>query len=883
MPRAAALAPGDPERVGAYRLAGRLGEGGQGTVYLAENAAGEPVAVKVLHARLADDPRARARFAAELKVAQRVSGFCTARILDADVAGQVPYIVSEYIDGPSLQAVLAAEGPRSGPALVRVAIGTITALAAIHDAGIVHRDVKPSNVLLAADGPRLIDFGIARALDATGTLSSTAVGTPAYMAPEQISGHRVGPEADVFAWGATMVYAATGRPPFGQDSIPAVMHRILTLPPELGALPGPLRDIVALCLAKDPAQRPAAHAVLLQLLQLAGALPAGAADAAQRPVTALEQGAQVAADTTPPTLPPAPPGPWTPPYNAGWAAPPPGPPPPGPGTDPGLQKGAAPRRRGVGVLAGSAAAAVVALVLVGTFAVIQFRDRPGSEPTEPVKTGGHLRMAMTPPTGLNPSTAYGTTDRLIVRQLFSGLVEYAPDGRLRNLLASRIGHDGSCRRWIITLRSGGTFTNGEAVDAEALLRGWTRAARAPESLAGTLMGDIDGYGDVAAGRSTFADHVESDGRLTVTVPLKEPDCEFPKRLADPMFYPLPQVAGEHDNDAYNKQPIGNGPFRLTSYQELSQAVLVRNDQWMFGKAALDRVTVSFVTDPQAAVQRATAGEADWAEVPSNTLTRLAAVNRSLRVVKRPAGGSHMLVPITTRGPMRDPRARQALSLALDRRQISQAVFGGHYPPATGLVPSGIPGFTQGGGCPLCRGPDIERAERLAAEAGLGSGTRIDLHVREGSVYAQWTEAVRAQVRSALGWDLRIVLTPTSEFFDRIRDDDLEGLIAMGWLADYPSAYSFLQPTLGGDQTDDSGGNYGGWRNAGFDRNLRLARESTDEATATGYLRQAEQIAAQDMARIPIVDMANVALAGDGFTGLRMDPDGVPPLAEVRRR
>src|ERR671914_1529531 len=196
MPQATPLLPGDPERLGAYELTGRLGEGGQGMVFLGtapaddpgDGGPGVPVAVKLLHARLSTDAKARSRFAAEVAVAQRVAPFCTAPILDADVEGDTPYIVSEYIDGPSLQDVVSRQGPRTGTALHRLAVGTITALTAIHQAGVVHRDLKPSNVLLAADGPRVIDFGIARALDATGTLSSTAIGTPAYMAPEQISG-----------------------------------------------------------------------------------------------------------------------------------------------------------------------------------------------------------------------------------------------------------------------------------------------------------------------------------------------------------------------------------------------------------------------------------------------------------------------------------------------------------------------------------------------------------------------------------------------------------------------------------------------------------------------------------------------------------------------
>ncbi|MGH3379097.1 MAG: serine/threonine-protein kinase [Actinoallomurus sp.] len=251
------LRTGDPQCVGAYRIARLLGEGGQGAVYRGEGADGEVVAVKLLHARFSGDAKARARFAAELAHAGRVAPFCTARVLDADLEGDRPYIVSEYVDGPSLSELIATGHSPQGPALERLAIATVTALAAIHEAGIVHRDFKPSNVIMGTDGARVIDFGIARALESTGTLSSAIVGTPAYMAPEQIGGGRVGPAADIFAWGCTIVYAANGTTPFGQDSIPAVMHRILHEQPDLDGISGPLRDIAAACLTKDAAGRPA--------------------------------------------------------------------------------------------------------------------------------------------------------------------------------------------------------------------------------------------------------------------------------------------------------------------------------------------------------------------------------------------------------------------------------------------------------------------------------------------------------------------------------------------------------------------------------------------------------------------------------------------------
>ncbi|MFI6501785.1 serine/threonine-protein kinase [Nonomuraea typhae] len=250
------LRSGDPPAVGPYRLAGRLGVGGQGTVYLAYDAAGSQVAVKVPHRGRGEAGRRRLRH--EFEVLRRVSGFCTARLLDADMTGGLPYLVTEYVAGPSLFALIRESGPRGGTELERLAIATATALAAIHRAGIVHGDVKPQNILLGADGPRIIDFSVAHDA-ATVTGGSAPVGTPAFMAPEQLSGGGAGVAADVFAWGATMVYAATGAYPFGGGASAEVLYRVLHTEPDLGALEGALRTLVASCLAKDPARRPSAQ------------------------------------------------------------------------------------------------------------------------------------------------------------------------------------------------------------------------------------------------------------------------------------------------------------------------------------------------------------------------------------------------------------------------------------------------------------------------------------------------------------------------------------------------------------------------------------------------------------------------------------------------
>ncbi|WP_405106227.1 protein kinase [Micromonospora sp. NBC_01405] len=292
------LGPRDPDRTGPYELLSRLGAGGQGVVYLGRDQQGTLVAVKMINLDLHLNPRAKAQFAKEIAAARRVTPFCTAQILFADVDSDPPYVVSEYIEGPTLQRHVREFGPVTGNALHRLAVGTATALAAIHQSDVVHCDLKPDNVVLGADGPRVIDFGIARALDVTETMTSRVMGTAPYMAPERFRDDEVGPASDVFAWAATIAFAAAGRPPFGTGTVVAVMNRVLHDPPDLAGLSGPLGELVGQCLDKDHRARPPAEQVLLRLL---GHTPrAGAPVPIQ---TALQAGTDAAATQVVPRQP----------------------------------------------------------------------------------------------------------------------------------------------------------------------------------------------------------------------------------------------------------------------------------------------------------------------------------------------------------------------------------------------------------------------------------------------------------------------------------------------------------------------------------------------------------------------------------------------------
>ncbi|MGC4949218.1 serine/threonine-protein kinase [Streptomyces sp. DT224] len=269
------LEAGEPRSIGSYRLLGRLGAGGMGRVYLGRSAGGRTVAVKVVHPHFALDEQFRARFRREVEAARRIGAEWTAPVLDADPDAPVPWIATGYVAGPPLSAAVTEHGPLPEHAVRVLGAGLGEALAAVHERGLIHRDVKPSNVLLALDGPRLIDFGIARAIDATTSLTSTgvSVGSPGYMAPEQIRGGGMSGAADVFSLGAVLAYAATGTAPFLGDSSAVLLYKVVHEEPELGELEGEFRETIAACLAKDPERRPTPDELARRLL------PGGAAAA----------------------------------------------------------------------------------------------------------------------------------------------------------------------------------------------------------------------------------------------------------------------------------------------------------------------------------------------------------------------------------------------------------------------------------------------------------------------------------------------------------------------------------------------------------------------------------------------------------------------------
>ena len=307
-----------PGTLGPYRLQDRLGEGGMGVVHLARDPEGRLVAIKVLHQLGDEGPNARRRLAREVETMRRVRSRYVAEVLDADVTGEFPYIVTQFVSGPTLAEMVRRRGPMPGPGLRRLAYGTAEALTAIHAAGVVHRDLKPGNVMLADDRPIVIDFGIAQAGDATRlTQTGLVMGTPGYLAPEVIEGSPSSPASDVHCWGATMAFAATGHLPFGGGSYESIFYRIVSGHADLEGVPAPLVPLISAALARDPAHRPSASwlSAQAQALEVTPAAAAGRPSPTAGPTSvytgspfpaSLQDTADLAA------VPPVPPVPFTP-------------------------------------------------------------------------------------------------------------------------------------------------------------------------------------------------------------------------------------------------------------------------------------------------------------------------------------------------------------------------------------------------------------------------------------------------------------------------------------------------------------------------------------------------------------------------------------------
>jgi peptide/nickel transport system substrate-binding protein len=890
MPDTRPLRPGDPEHVGEYRLTGILGEGGQGVVYLGERLDAEPddtpdgaeddatgdaergtgqlYAIKLLRTHLSGDARARRYFARELAAAQRIDPSFAARIVAADVEGVTPYIVSEYVDGRPLSEIVRTQGPMSGPELHRLAVGTLNALIAIHQANVVHRDFKPSNVLLSADGPRVIDFGIARALDSTVSMSSGVVGTPAYMAPEQLTGQPVTPAVDVFAWAATMVFAATGTPPFGQDSIPAMMHRVLNADPVIGGIQSPLRELVWYSLYKDPARRPSTHQVLAGLNETPapspapmyapgspwGAAPAHNPQGAGQPTAppwgtnpsiwgtdpsgpsgqGMRSGPNAQSGQLPPDAPPPPQA------QAASQSPPPWGTVPGGATTP-PSRGPARRRW----LPAVAAAAGVALVAGATIVTVQMagHDTPNPNPKPKPVTGPAVDAALT--RVVNPSTAKGGTLKLEQAEDFDSLdpgdMYFTGSWNFSRLYARSLltyrGVPGSAglrpvpdlatgggeatadlRTWTYRLRSGVKFEDGTPVTAKDVRYAVARTF-APDVLgigpsyfrelldAGTYAGPYkDKNLDGFTGVTTPDDH-------TVVFHLKKPLADFDYLAALPQTAPVP--ATKDTGAQYKNRPISTGPYKIETYTPAKSVSLVRNPSWSpdgIRTALPDRIQVTFGPDSTGVDQALIDGQSDM-NPSGNGLQDVARAkvftdpNLKKNTDTMVSGFLRYVALSTKVAPFDNVHCRLAVQYAVDRTATQTADGGAQAAePATNIAPPVIVGRQQFDAYPT----NVTKAKQELAACGKPTGFSTKIAIRQDRPKDKAMAEALQQSLAKAGITVTIQPYPVAQFYTDYAGKPSYvhanglGMILSVWGPDYPTALGFFPLLVDGRRILPSG-------------------------------------------------------------------------------
>ena len=889
MPDSRPLRPGDPDRLGDYRLIGLLGEGGQGIVYLGERLedgesreGAERFAIKLLRTHLTGDERARRYFARELASAQRIDPSYTARIIEADVAGRTPYIVSEYVDGRALSDTVRERGPLSGADLRRLAVGTLNALAAIHQANVVHRDFKPSNVLLSADRPRVIDFGIARALDSTMSMTSGVVGTPAYMAPEQLSGQRLTPAVDVFAWGATMVFAGTGTPPFGQDSIPLMMQRILGADPDIGRIESPLRELVWYSLYKDPAHRPTVDQVLAGL---------GDADtpAPQTPVPQTPPPQQAALPTSSPWGPA--PGSWE---SLPPAAPPPSSPQPAWGVAPSEETqppSVRKSRRWLPAVAASAAVVLVAAASV-VIATLSHRDRDhgtgGSGGTAPAADaaltkvvspsttkGGTLKVQQTQDfDSLDPADMYLAGTWNVAGLYARSLLTYrsaAGDAGLRPVpdLATAAGESSADQKtWTYRLRPGAKFEDGTPVTAKDVRY----------AVARTFALDVHTGGppyfrellDAGSYEGPYKDHdlahftgVTTPDDGTVVFHLKKPFADFDYLAALPQTSPVP--AAKDNGAEYKNRPVSTGPYKVEAYTPAQSLALVRNPAWSSDgvRTALpDRVEVTINTDAATLDQQLLAGQAEL----NTTGTGLQDQARAKALVDPDVkkntdsltSGYLRYIALSTKvAPFDNVHCRRAVQYAVDRTATRTAAGGpAAAEPTTTMAPPVLVGRQQFDLYPA----STDKARQELQQCGKPSGFSTTLAIRQDRPKdLAIAEAVRDAVRK-VGIDARIQQYVAAQFFtdyagkpSYVHDHDL-GMILSVWGPDFPTASGFFPLLVDGRQIlTSNNNNLSELNDATVNTLLDRVAETRDQKTREGLTGQLDRAVMNTGAIVPLLD------------------------------
>ncbi|MEV0619226.1 ABC transporter substrate-binding protein [Nonomuraea sp. NPDC050404] len=880
------LRSSDPSSVGPYRLVGFLGEGGQGGVYLGHGPSGDRVAVKLLHSRFAEDDRAVRRFLREADAARRVAEFCTARVLDVGKIDGRPYIVGEYVDGPSLQGQVSDEGPLSGAALVRLAVATATALAAIHKAGVIHRDFKPGNVLLGPDGPRVIDFGIATALDMSQSVSTSVVGTPAFMAPEQFLGDPH-PASDVFAWAGTIVYAATGRGPFGFGALPVVMHRIINGEPDLTGVPETLTPLLRSALAKDAHLRPTADQLLHELIASSGS-------------------------TTGAPKPGAPQ--FGPPQ---YGLPQHGPPQFG-GLRPGQAMGAyghtpgtAPSRRsGPGPLIAVAAAATALIVGLATWAVgrlnVDEEPAPGARKIALAAGYGSALTSVVRPTGrkggtvrlsspshlesTDPADMWTMSARNMVRLYGRSLTMFKPaPGKAGTQivpdLAEKLGEPGDGGRdWTYRLRQGVKFQDGTAITSRdvkyAVLRSMDADFVQGSSFFDVLLDLPGGYKGPYETPDLDTDRaIETPDDRTIIFHLRKPLATFDHVVQMPETIPVPEA--KDTGKDYAPEVLSSGPYQIESTRD-NHLALTRNPHWDPAtdpnRTALpDRFEMTYeVAADEVSRLLKTANTEVGGFLPDDEYATILGDAELKAEADAPISAVRTLAVNPQVAPLDNVDCRRAVVLALDLQAVQAASRAMPDQVPTSLVPPDVPGEHYHDPHLKPRG-DPGAAREALVRCGRPNGFTTRYIYRELPGEQQAAEAVRSAL-AKVGIEVELRHAPVDEFHSskgsvpaNLKKEKI-GLIAKTWASDWPDTYSFLP-----EQVDS--------RTISEDRptvnvSVRLPQvnELLDQATGTldpqvraGLWRQAEKLVADQAVLVPTTWRRSLLLRGHRATDLHVSP------------
>ncbi|MFD4606591.1 MULTISPECIES: ABC transporter substrate-binding protein [unclassified Streptomyces] len=510
------------------------------------------------------------------------------------------------------------------------------------------------------------------------------------------------------------------------------------------------------------------------------------------------------------------------------------------------------------------------------------------------KDGGSFRMGITEPVAIDPYNAQESEGILVTTNLFTGLYLPTADGQVVPALATskKVSKDG--KTWTFGIKKDTKFTNGEAVDAESFIRGWNRVAqKSAASDVAYHMAGVDGFGDVQSGKAKTLSGLSAPDPYTLQVKLSAPDFEFYVKLTHTVFSPVPKVAGDAKNKAYNDAPIGNGPFKMSGKWEHNKSItLVRNDDYGLTKAHLDKVQIDILNSNNGSTleyQGFESGQYDWARMPTPQLPAAKAkYDPQGEWLEQDTNGMNYLLPITDNGPLKNVKAREAVSYAINRDAIIKGVFQNMQSKSTTILPPAFKDVYQKDLCTSCVAQDTAKAKQLAKEGGLKPGTTIELGYNTGAGHEEWIQAVKQQLEEVLGVKVKATGKPFAELLGDQQKPNATGLYRFAWGADYPTPDNFLFPLLdtasinkdaSGKVTGDNRGRYS---NKKFDDLLAKARATEDESGRNAIYKEAEKVAMDDMALIPLWNRHQLRLANTKkFDNMAMDFHEDPNLAEIK--